>query len=94
VLEWTDLLLIIACLFVFLIVFLRLVMWGIRRMLPQMVPELMGQVEQNIPNIKPMQAIGYGIFEFLRQGGVQMIVQKFGEWMGVTKPPTPPPPGG
>lgn len=91
-LEWTDLLLLFVIFLVFMLIFLRLVMFGIRRMLPQLVPELMGQVEQNIPNIKPMQAIGYGIFEFIRGGGMQMIIQKVGESLGV-KPPTQPPGG-
>jgi hypothetical protein len=91
-LEWTDLLMIFVVMLVFLILFLRIVFWGLKRILPKMVPELMNQVGDNIPNVKPKQLVGLLGLEFIRGGGMQMLMQKFASWLGIEPPP--PPPGG
>jgi hypothetical protein len=80
------------------LVFLRLMVAVIKRLLPQMVPEMMGQVGANIPNISPKQAVGLLALEFVRSGGVQMLMEKF---LGMPAAPVQPmqipglqPPGG
>ena len=79
---------IFALFIVALFIFLRLIVAVMKRLLPQMVPQLMAQVGENIPDIKPKQAIGLIALEFVKQGGVAMLMEKF---LGV---PPPKPPGG
>lgn len=59
------------------LVFLRLIVAVMRRLLPKMVPELMKTAVGNIPNISPKQAIGFGIYQFIQGGGIEFLMQKF-----------------
>lgn len=92
-LELSDFVVILGLLLLTFLIFLRLLFAGMKRLLPALVPQLMEGVGDNIPNISPKQAIGLLALEFVKSGGVQMLMQKF---MGMPPGEQPPqlPPGG
>jgi hypothetical protein len=75
--ELYDIALILLLQFVMIIVLLRLLVAVMKRLIPQMVPELMGQVKDNIPKISPKQAVGWALYQFVNQGGIQFLMSKF-----------------
>lgn len=95
-LELWDIVIILGLLVVSFILFTRLMVFAMKRLIPQMVPQLMDQVKGNIPNISIKQGIGLFIWKFVESGGVEMVMQKLMGSMGMGPPKTPPrlPPGG
>jgi hypothetical protein len=88
-----DLLLIFVVFLVALFLIFRLAVFALKRILPKMVPQMMGEVKHNFPKISIKDAIGFGIWKFLDGGGIGIILEQ----LGLQKPPQQPPqlpPGG
>lgn len=89
-LELWDIVIIFGLVLVCFLIGIRLLVAVMKRLLPQMVPELMKTVGSNMPNISLKQGLGLFFVEFVNAGGMEMLVQKL---MGALGSPSIPPQG-